>query len=49
MISDVIVPANTKIRGGKAAAIKDWGKGGGQQVQLLQRISSKNYKNTRKL
>jgi RHS repeat-associated protein len=48
-ISDVTVPANTKMREGTAAAIKGFGKGGGKQYEILQKIPLKNFKNSRKL
>jgi hypothetical protein len=43
---DVDVPAGTTIREGMAAGNK-WGKGGGTQFHLQDRISSTNYTNSR--
>lgn len=48
-ISNVNVPAGTNVRVGVAGKVNGWGNGGGQQVELLQRLSEDAFTNTRKL
>ena len=48
-ISDVHVPAGTKIRAGKVAPQEGWGIGGAYQYELLQRLRESAFRNTRPL
>lgn len=48
-ISDVNLPKGTKIRTGVAGKVKDWGNGGGVQIELQQRIAENAFTNTRKI
>jgi len=46
-ISDVHVPAGTKIRTGTVGAQEGWGTGGGIQYELLERLPESAFRNTR--
>ena len=48
-ISEVFVPAGTRIRVGKVAAQNGWGIGGAWQYELLERLPEFLFKNTRQL
>ena len=48
-ISDVNVPEGTKVRIGTAGKVDGWGNGGGQQVEVLEKLSEDAFTNTRKL
>ena len=48
-ISDVHVPAGTRIRVGTVGAQNGWGAGGGTQYELLQRLSEDAFRNMRRL
>lgn len=50
-ISDVYVPAGTKITVGKVAPVKGWGNGGGIQYEMMMknRLPGEAFKNMRKL
>ncbi len=48
-ISDVNVPAGTNIRVGVAAKVEGWGKGGGTQVEVLDRVQDDWITNTSKI
>lgn len=43
------VPANTMMRSGEVAPINGWGKGGGTQFELLERIDVSSYSNVRSI
>lgn len=48
-ISEVHVPAGTRVRVGIASSQKGWGIGGGMQYELIDKIPLSSFKNTRKL
>ncbi len=48
-ISDVTVPAGTKMRTGEAGAVDGWGSGGGTQYQAADRIDGSAISNTTEL
>jgi filamentous hemagglutinin len=48
-ISEVHVPAGTRIRAGKVAPQEGWGAGGSWQYELLERLPEELFKNTRPL
>lgn len=48
-ISDVDVPAGTRLRVGKVREHDVWGEGGATQFELKDRLSNENFKNTRRL
>jgi len=48
-VSDVHVPAGTRIRVGTVGAQKGWGAGGGIQYELLERLPESAFQNTRAL
>lgn len=48
-ISDIYVPAGTHITVGRTAAQEGWGKGGGTQYELIDRLPDAVFRNTRPL
>lgn len=48
-ISEIYVPAGTRVRVGIAAPQKGWGTGGGTQYELIDKIPPASFRNTRKL
>lgn len=49
LVSDVEVPAGTRVRVGEVAAQTGWGNGGATQFELLARLSEDSFVNTRPL
>jgi hypothetical protein len=49
MVSDVTVPAGTRVRVGEVAAQDGWGKGGATQFELLARLPESAFANTKPL
>jgi len=48
-ISEIYVPAGTRVRVGIAAPQKGWGIGGGTQYELIDKIPVNSFRNTREL